>query len=43
MIELRKLAEKDAEFMLEWMHNYKIARAFKKDEMVSNYIYRAAV
>ena len=31
MIILRKLQDKDAEKMLEWMHDASIARAFKKD------------
>ncbi len=31
MIQLRNFKEQDAEFMLEWMHDYKIARAFKKN------------
>lgn len=47
MIKLRDLQEKDAEFMLEWMHNPKIARAFKKDmehntiEDVKKYIFQS--
>lgn len=31
MIRLRKLQEKDAPFMLEWMHNLEIQECFQKD------------
>lgn len=31
MIRLRELQEKDAPFMLEWMHDKEIQKAFKKD------------
>lgn len=31
MIKLRELEDKDAEYMLEWMHDVEIQRSFKKD------------
>lgn len=37
MIKLRQLQEKDAELMLEWMHDPSIQRNFQRDMLNSNF------